>query len=374
MRQPLTPIASAPQRQVASTSPIATRMTVLIVDDSNVNLKMYEKLVTAIAGTDVHCFSNSAGALAWVGEHDVDLIVVDYKMSAPDGVGFIQKIRTMGEKEHVPILMVTADQAKEVRRKALEAGANDFLAKPIDPDEFSARLKNMFALRQSQRQLTETASWLADQVKAATAELVTRERETILTLSLAAERRDPETGSHLKRMAHYCEAIARAARLPKPQQELLLATAPLHDIGKIGIPDEILLKTGKLTPAELTVMQRHTTIGYEILRLGRSSTMQMAAEIALTHHERVDGSGYPRGLRGELIPIVGRVCAISDVFDALTSARTYKDSLPFNDAVAEINAGSGRQFDPELVSAFNAVLPDIAQIKKRFPEEHGTDV
>ena len=368
MRQPLTPVITA-GRQAASTPAIGARMTVLIVDDSNVNLKMYEKLVESLGCADVQCFSNSSGALAWVGDHDVDLIVVDYKMAAPDGVGFIQAIRTMVEREHVPILMVTADQAKTVRRRALEAGVNDFLAKPIDPDEFTVRMKNMLALRQSQRQLTETASWLADQVKAATAELVARERETILTLSMAAERRDPETPSHLKRMAHYCESIARAARLPRPQQELLLATAPLHDIGKIGVPDEILLNTGKLTPAEMAVMQRHTTIGYEILRVGRSSTMQMAAEIALTHHERWDGSGYPRGLRADRIPVVGRICAISDVFDALTSARTYKESWSFKDAVAEITAGSGRHFDPEFVTAFSAALPEIAQIKKRYPEE-----
>jgi putative two-component system response regulator len=369
MRQRLTPVVAAPEREPAPIQALGPRMTVLIVDDSNVNLKMYEKLVAALGCADVHCFSSSSGALAWVGDHDVDLVVVDYKMAAPDGVGFIKKIRTMVEREHVPILMVTADQAKEVRRKALEAGANDFLAKPLDPDEFTMRLRNMLALRQSQRQLTETASWLADQVKAATAELVARERETILTLSLAAERRDPETPSHLKRMSHYCEAIARAARLPKPQQELLLATSPLHDIGKIGIPDEILLKTGKLSADELAVMQRHTTIGYEILRVGRSSTMQMAAEIAWTHHERLDGSGYPRGLRGDQIPIVGRISAIADVFDALTSARTYKESWSFKDAAAEINAQSGRQFDPELVTAFNAVLPEIAQIKKCYPEE-----
>jgi putative two-component system response regulator len=371
MRQPLTPVTSAPSNVVASAAHVGPRMTVLIVDDSSVNLKMYEKLVESLGCADVQCFSDSSGALAWVGDHEVDLIVVDYKMAAPDGVGFVKAVRAMLEKEHVPILMVTADQAKEVRRKALEAGANDFLAKPIDPDEFTVRIKNMLALRQSQRQLSETASWLADQVKAATAELVARERETILTLSMAAEWRDPETAAHLKRMAHYCEAIARAARLPKPQQELLLATAPLHDIGKIGIPDGILLKTGKLTTAELAVMQRHTTIGYEILKVGRSSTMQMAAEIALTHHERVDGSGYPRGLKGAEIPLVGRICALSDVFDALTSARSYKESWPFDDAVAEINANAGRHFDPELVTAFNAVLPDIAQIKKRYPEERG---
>lgn len=346
-------------------------MTVLIVDDSSVNLKLYEKLVRNLGCGEPACFGTSASALEWVADHEVDLIIVDYKMAGPDGLKFIALVRKMVERENVPILMVTADQAKEVRRKALELGANDFLTKPIDPDEFAARLRNMLALRQGQKQLSETASWLADQVKAATAELVARERETILTLSMAAERRDPETPSHLARMSHYSEIIARAAGLPKPKQELILATSPLHDIGKIGVPDHILLKTGKLTPAEFAVMKRHTVIGYEILKQGRSSTMQMAAQIALTHHERFDGSGYPSGLRGDQIPIVGRICAIGDVFDALTSARSYKESWPVKDAVAEITAGAGRQFDPELVAAFSAVMPDIIHIKKRFPEERG---
>jgi putative two-component system response regulator len=369
LRQSVTPITPASERHASLNAGVAGSMTVLIVDDSSVNLKVYEKLVKGLGCSDPQTFSTSASALAWVSDHEVDLIVVDYKMAAPDGLKFIELIRQMVDKEHVPILMVTADQAKEVRRRALEAGANDFLAKPIDPDEFAARLKNMLALRQSQKQLAETASWLADQVKAATAELVAREREAILTLSMAAERRDPETGAHLKRIAHYCEAIARAAGLPRPQQELLLATAPLHDIGKIGIPDHILLKTGKLSPAEFATMRRHTLIGYDILRLGRSSTMKMAAQIALTHHERFDGSGYPHGLHGTQIPVVGAICGISDVFDALTSARSYKESLPMKDAVAEINDGAGTLFDPELIGAFNAILPEIAEIKRTYPEE-----
>jgi putative two-component system response regulator len=344
-------------------------MAVLIVDDNDVNLKLYRKLVSNLGCGDAQCFNSSAAALAWAADHDVDLIVIDYKMAAPDGLEVIRRVREMPDKEHVPILMVTADQAKEVRRKALAAGANDFLPHPVDPDEFAARVRNMLALRQSQKQLAETASWLADQVKASTAELLARERETILTLSMAAERRDPETPGHLKRIAHYSEAIARAAGLIKPQQELLLATAPLHDIGKIGLPDHILMKSGKLTPDEFAVMKEHTTIGYDILKVGRSSTMQMAAQIALTHHERFDGSGYPRGLQGKHIPVVGRICAIADVFDALTSPKPYKDARSVEDGIAEINAGSGSQFDPQFVAAFNAALPEIKAIRKKYPEE-----
>jgi putative two-component system response regulator len=371
LQQPMTRAVSAAKAQAHPGSNIITPMTVLIVDDSSVNLKLYEKLIKNLGCSDTHCFNKSTEALTWVADHEVDLVVIDYKMASPNGLEAIELIRKMADKEHVPILMVTADQAKEVRRKALALGASDFLAHPVDPDEFTARLNNMLALRQSQKQLAETASWLADQVKAATAELLAREREMILTLSIAAERRDPETPGHLKRIARYCEVIARAAGLPKPQQELVLATAPLHDIGKIGLPDHILLKTGKLTPDEFAVMKQHTVIGYDILKHGRSSTMQMAAQIALTHHERLDGSGYPRGLIGGQIPVVGKICAISDVFDALTSPRPYKEARTMKEAIDEINAATGSSFDPEIVAAFNSALPEIANIKRTYPEERG---
>ena len=370
MRQSVTPVSPA-FKDTQPGANIVMPMTVLIVDDNDVNLKLYRKLIANLGCGEAQCFSSSTAALTWVADHDADLVVIDYKMAAPDGLEVIQLIRKMADKENIPILMVTADQAKEVRRQALAAGANDFLAHPVDPDEFAARVRNMLQLRQSQKQLVETANWLADQVKAATAELLARERETILTLSMAAERRDPETPGHLKRIAHYCEVIARAAGLPRPQQELLLATAPLHDIGKIALPDHILQKTGKLTPDEFEIMKQHTVIGYDILKHGRSSTMQMAAQIALTHHERWDGSGYPHGLASSQIPIVGRICAISDVFDALTSPRTYKESRPMKDAIAEINAGSNKAFDPEFIVAFNAALPEISAIKKQYPEERG---
>lgn len=344
-------------------------MNILIVDDSSVNLKIYASLVEKLGTGDGVCFTTSSAALEWASAHEVDLAIVDYNMPAPDGLEFIQLMRAMPQKEDVPILMITADHARDVRYAALERGANDFLTKPIDAAEFSARVKNMLALRLSQKQLAETANWLAEQVKAATAELATRERETIITLSTAAERRNPETGAHLARMAQYCEIIAAGAGLSKTEQELILAAAPLHDIGKIAVPDYILLKPGKLTADEFALMKQHTTVGYDILKNSHSSLLKIAAEIALTHHEKYDGSGYPSGLTTAGIPLVGRICALSDVFDALTSVRPYKDAWPTGDAVAEINENNGRHFDPTLVKAFNDVLPELLRVKEKYPDK-----
>jgi putative two-component system response regulator len=341
-------------------------MNILVVDDDKVNLKVYAALLSKHGYGEGRCFLSSSKALDWARNQDVDLAIVDYNMPAPNGLEFISIFRSINDKEQVPILMVTAEHASEVRYAALERGANDFLTKPIDAVEFSARVKNMLALSQSQKQLAETANWLAEQVKAATAEIASRERETILKLSIVAERRDPEASLHLIRMANYCRIIARGEELSEAEQELILTAAPLHDVGKVAVPDSILLKPGKLTPEEYAVMRQHTTIGFDMLKGSSSRLLQLAAEIALNHHEKYDGSGYPRRLRGQEIPLVGRICAVSDVFDALTSTRPYKNAWRVEDAVAEINRTSGAHFDPALVAIFNKVLPDLLEIKARY--------
>ncbi len=346
-----------------------TAMNILIVDDSLVNLKIYAALVQKNSLGFDFSFSSSSEAIEWAREHDVDLLVVDHNMPAPNGIEFIKLFRAMPQKEQVPILMVTAEQGKEVRYTALECGANDFLTKPVDAIEFSARVTNMLALRQAQKQLGETADWLAEQVKASTVEIAARERETIIKLSAAVERRNPETNSHLARMASYCHAVACAKGLDANERELILTASPLHDIGKLAIADSILLKPGKLTRDEFDIMKRHTTDGFDMLTGSSSRLLQLAAQIALTHHERYDGSGYPQGLSGEKIPLAGRIAALCDVFDALTSRRCYKEAWTVEAAVAEINRTSGTQFDPELVKLFNELLPQLLEIKKRFPDE-----
>ncbi len=261
-------------------------MNILLVDDSVVNLKIYAALIEKHSLGDGYSFSSSAEAVRWASEHEVDLLVVDHNMPAPNGIEFIKLFRAMPEKEQVPILMVTAEQGREVRYAALECGANDFLTKPVDAIEFSARATNMLALRQAQKQLGETADWLTEQVKASTVEIAARERETIIKLSAAVERRNPETRSHLARMASYCYALACAKGLDLQERDLILTAAPLHDIGKLAISDSILLKPGKLTSEEFAIMKRHTTDGFEMLTGSSSRLLQLAAQIALSHHEK----------------------------------------------------------------------------------------
>ena len=341
-------------------------MQILIVDDSPVNLKVYIGLLSRSDYGEPKCFSSSAEALEWAQGNEFDLVIVDYNMPAPDGLEFVKLLRAMGDKQTVPILMVTAERAREVRYKALELGANDFLTTPVDPAEFTARVRNMLALRDSEKQLAETATWLAEQVKAATNEIANRERETIFRLSLVAEQRNPETYVHLSRMANYCRILGRGAGMSQEDQDILLTASPLHDIGKVVIPDAILEKPGKLTRQEFDIVKKHTVAGYDILKGSNSPLLRVAAKIALTHHEKYDGSGYPQGLSGNDIPMAGRICALSDVFDALTSARPYKKAWPVKDAVAEVHRNRGKHFDPELVDVFDSVLPELLKTKAKF--------
>lgn len=235
----------------------------------------------------------------------------------------------------------------------------DFLNKPLDNTEFLARAKNMLALRQSHKKLLDHASWLADEVRKATAQIVAQEREMIFTLAKAAEYRDPETGAHILRMAHYSKHIARKLGLSVEQQELLLEAAPMHDIGKVGIADMILLKPGKLTEQEFSIMKKHAVIGAQILATSSSPLLKVAAEIAHAHHEKFDGSGYPRGLEGEAIPLFGRIVAVADVFDALTSERPYKKAWSIEKATELIREGAGKHFDPVCVQAFFSDFDDV---------------
>jgi len=343
-------------------------MNVVIVDDTQINVTLMQALVNRIEGCKPVCFTDSAAGLAWCIDNNPDLVIVDYMMPAPDGIEFIQRFRAVPEKTEVPMLMVTADHEKEVRYRALESGANDFLTKPVDRIEFTSRVKNMLAIRRSHLTLVDRAAWLAEEVAKATAGIREREREAVFRLARAAEFRDPETGAHIQRMAHYSRLIAARMGLDSAQQDLILEAAPMHDVGKLGTPDMILLKPGKLTPEEFAVMKQHATIGWEILRGSAAPTLQVAAEIAHTHHEKFDGSGYPRGLSGEDIPLFGRIVAIADVFDALTSERPYKHAWPVEDAVANLKENAGSHFDPALIEVFIAILPEILAINESFKD------
>jgi putative two-component system response regulator len=341
---------------------------VLAVDDSDINLAVYRGVLSRLSEVDVVAHSSPSTALEWARTHVPDVIVLDYHMPEIDGLEFIRRFRQLPSAEHALIVMVTADSERDVRHRALESGANDFLTKPIDRTEFTARLRNLLALAKSRRQLADRAAWLREEVERATSALVAREIETIARLTRAAEFRDDVTGMHVIRVGHMCAALGRAAGLSEEDCNKLLLAAPMHDIGKVATPDDILLKPGPLTAAEFEIMKQHTTAGYEILKGSESEMLQWAADIALTHHERYDGAGYPRRLAGHAIPLCGRLCSVVDVFDALTSQRPYKEPWPIDRAAATIVAASGTQFDPEIVALFDESLAAIVAIKQEFSD------
>ncbi|CAK0772665.1 Cyclic di-GMP phosphodiesterase response regulator RpfG [Gammaproteobacteria bacterium] len=345
------------------------KLSVVIVDDSEVNLTLFNHLVTRIEGLEPLCFESSQIALDWCATDGADIVIVDYMMPAPDGLEFIRQFRSIPGLQDVPVIMITANDLKEVRYKALQTGATDFLTKPVDKHEFTARIRNMATLRHNQKLLANRAALLAQEVAAATATIVERERETIFRLSKAAEYRDPETGGHILRMAHVSRLIAERLGLPLPEQQLLLEAAPMHDIGKVGTPDHILLKPGRLDEAEFAIMKRHAEIGHGILKNSKSPILNAAATIALTHHEKFDGKGYPRGLQGEEIPLHGRIVAVADVFDALTSVRPYKTAWEPDAARHFIIDQSGSHFDPACVAPFLDAWDEVLEIRARFQDE-----
>ncbi len=337
-------------------------MRVLIVDDIATNVVLLRKVVEKVEGCAPITSTQPLQALDEVRAGNIDLILVDYRMPGMNGVEFIRCVRRQPETEEVPIIMVTTSDERDVRLAALESGATEFLTKPIDVAEVQMRVRNMLRLREAQRVLRDRAAWLESEVRKATAALAAREEEIIHRLSRAAEHRDNDTGRHIVRMAHYCRLIAEALGLDTHQCQEVYLAAPMHDIGKIAVSDSILLKPGALTAEERSSMQRHTTQGYNILAESDSTLIQTAAEIARCHHERWDGTGYPRGLRGTQIPLLARIAAVADVFDALTSKRPYKPAWPPEQARAYLLDNSGQQFDPDCVTAFLSRWEQVLRI------------
>jgi len=342
---------------------------VLIIDDTDINLILFAALVKKLDDCEAHTFATARGGLDWAKERIPDLVIVDYMMPDIDGLEFIRLLREMPGCAVVPIVMITANDQKQLRYRALDMGANDFLTKPVDKVEFLARSRNMLLVSEANKQLADRARWLADEVRKATAEIVARERETVIRLCKAAEYRDPETGAHILRMAHYSQLIARGLGLSEQEQDLLLEAAPMHDIGKVGIADKILLKPARLDADEFEVMKQHAMYGYELLKGSSSRVLKAGAEIARSHHEKFDGSGYPGGLKGEEIPIFSRIVAVADVFDALTSERPYKTAWTLEAAVDFLLQGSGTHFDPNCVKAFLDAWDDVMEIRARYQED-----
>ncbi len=345
-------------------------MRVLVVDDSATTLLLLSQIVRSI-GAEPVTYDDPSKALIDLSAVDIDMAVVDYEMPGNvDGVELIKRLRAIARFEDLPIVMVTASDQSAIRYAALNAGATDFLRKPIDAIEVKARLRNLLKLREAQNKLRDKVSWLADEVATATRELVEREEEIIYRLSRAAEYRDTETGSHIARMARYCLLIAEGMGLGADQCRTLYLAAPMHDIGKIAVADSILLKPGKLSPEERAVMEHHTLHGYKILADSKSPLISIAAEIAVSHHEWWDGTGYPNRRQGSEIPLFGRIAAIADVFDALTSERPYKPAWPAEEARQAIIDASGTHFDPECVTAFLSRWEDVLMVMASGEGEH----
>lgn len=348
---------------------------VLIIDDQSTGRTILEKVIQQISDNlQVSAFGNPVEALNWVNEHEPDLIITDYRMPEMNGVEFIRAVRQKPHCENVPIMMITVVSEKEVRYEALDAGATAFLTRPIDQIECRTSCRNLLKMHEQHLIIQDRADWLARQVEVATEQITEREKETILRLARAGEYRDEGTGNHIIRMAKYSRLIAEAlGTFSRQDCDDLEYAAPMHDIGKIGIPDGILLKPGKLNDYEWDIMQTHTTIGHAILSDSQSRYMKIGAIIALNHHERFDGKGYPNGLKGEEIPLIARIVAVADVFDALVSSRPYKQAWETKEAIAYIQHNAGSHFDPQCVDAFMQKIDLIEQIKQDYADEPGIE-
>jgi putative two-component system response regulator len=343
-------------------------MKIVIVDDNETNLVLMATLARNVAPLQPVTYQDPELALRETLRDGADMIVIDYMMPVLDGIGFIEAIRKDRAFADVPIIMVTAADERSVRRRALEVGATDFLSKPVDTTEMKLRLTNLMRLRRAHNLLNDRAALLGEEVKAATAALREAALELVTRLAQAAEFRDPETGGHIQRMARYSVVIGRALGMPGKYLDDLLTAAPLHDLGKVGIPDAVLLKPGKLDPDELGVMRMHAQIGEQLLSDSQHPLIQMACEIAGAHHEKWDGSGYPRGLKGEDIPLSGRIVAVADVLDALTSERPYKKAWTFDAAREFILQGKGQHFCPRCVDAMVASWNEVLKVHEDFPD------
>ncbi len=349
----------------------AARNTAMVVDDQSTGRAILEQVVRSLdERVQVEGFGRPVDAVVWATRHIADLVLIDYMMPDMNGIELAKRLRALPGYEHVPIMMVTAHDDRKVRYDALDAGVTDFLIKPVDARECMARCRNLLTLRRQQLALEDKRRLLEGMVEEATREVRDREKETLMRLARAGEFRDEETGYHLVRMARYSRLIADAIGLEREEAETIELAAPLHDIGKIGIPDQILLKKDRLDGMEWDTMRSHPLIGHEILKGSASKYVRMGSLIALGHHEKYDGSGYPNGLVSDHIALCARIVAVADVYDALTSARPYKKAWPSGDAFEFLRQQRGKHFDPQLVDAFDGVKDAVARIQSelRDPE------
>ncbi|MEA2492699.1 MAG: cyclic di-GMP phosphodiesterase [Thermoleophilaceae bacterium] len=339
-----------------TTRPDATWARILIVDDQPPNVILLERMLEQWGYTDVTGTTQSQEVPNLCATLEPDLLLLDLQMPKPDGFELMEILapRIQGSPR-MPVLVLTADITTATRQRALGVGASDFLSKPVDPMEVRLRIANLLETRRLEREMLGQNQLLEGHVRERTADLERARLELLERLALAAEYRDDNTQEHAQRVGRTTALLAVAVGVPAADVEVLLRAAPLHDIGKIGVPDAILLKSASLTDAEYAVMQAHTTIGAEILSGSEFAILRTAEVIAATHHERWDGAGYPKGIAGDEIPLAGRLVAVADVFDALVHERPYKPAWPLERALEEIRSLGGTHFDPDVVAAFDAL-------------------
>ena len=340
---------------------------VLIVDDQSTGRIILEQIIHTIDGSlRVISFSNPHEALTQCMEETPDLILTDYRMPRMNGVEFIKRVRAAHSCKDVPVMMITIVSDRSVRHEALNAGATDFLTRPVDHHEFKTRCRNMLNIRKQQCVINDRIKWLQKQVENSSRQILQREHKILLRLVKAGKFRDKHTGNHTLRIGKYSRLIAEQLGLSMAYSEDIERAAPMHDIGKIGVPDHILLNSGKLAHEEMSAMQLHTVIGQSILKDSESRFIELSAVIALCHHEKYDGSGYPNGLVGEEIPLPARIVAVADVYDALRSCRPYKEAWSRKDTIAYIQEQSGKHFDPACVNAFIDKLDLVEEYEQRL--------
>lgn len=334
---------------------------VMVVDDQMTSRIIMETILRSIGdNVRVNTYNNALSALeAARTSGPPELIIADYKMPEMNGVEFTRQIRLLPECRDVPIVIITVVADKHVMYEALEAGATDFLTKPVDHYECKVRCRNLLTLRRQQQIIRNRATSLEARVRDAVCEVKERERGALLCLARAAEFRDPGMDIDPGRIGRIAQAIARELDVDREFCEAIEIAAMLHDIGKVGLPDRILLKPESLTPEERAIIQTHAAAGADLLRNGNSPVLRMAARIALSHHERCDGSGYPSGLRGEDIPVEGRITAVADIFDSLIRETVYRPTWPIDHALDEIKRLRGSKLDADCVDAFLRRIPEI---------------
>ena len=341
------------------------KLNILIVDDTVLNIVLLEEICKE-EGHNVFSFANPLEALESIKNNPYDLAFIDYMMPEMNGIELIKEIKKY--QANIITVMITAADSQEVKLKALQAGANEFLIKPIDVSEMMIRLKNISKLIKAEKVLRDYNKQLQEEIQKAIQKIKKGEYETLDVLSNVAEYRDEDTHNHTKRVALYSKLLAKEAGFDEEMQDLIYHASPLHDVGKVGIPDNILLKPGKLTKEEFDIMKTHAKIGFDMLDGFENKYLKAGAVIALTHHEKFDGSGYPNGLKGDEIDILGQIVAIADVFDALTSKRPYKEPWPVEKAFNLLKEEAGKHFSPFLVNLFLNKKDEIIAIKDKYKD------